>query len=395
MAYHKLPSIKHYWMQSNDMGVQCIQQAMTRDRFLFILGKLHLNDNNGRSPDNMDKLWKIRPLVEGLNQVFKENKLPMEHLSIDESMIRFKGRCSFKQYNPMKPIKREYKLWCVADNCGYAYKFEIYIGKNGDSTSDSFKDLGLGGQVVWQLAESLKGKWHRLFFDNYFSSVPLMELLQVNHIFACATIRPTRKDVPVMAADNSLKRGDFDYRSTPDGISVYKWRDNRPVHFILNYHNPTVTTVKRKQKDGSKLVVACPEVVKHYNENMGGVDKHDMLRQMYGVNRKSMKWWHRIFFGLLDMTIVNAYALYCDAKDKPVSLLMFRRELAQGLFTLGKTRRSMGAPKCRKLAYSVPDSVRLSSTGVHWPEFTDKKSRFPYAATAVYTFAAINQKITL
>ena len=74
--------------------------------------------------------------------------------------------------------------------------------------------------MVWQLVESLKGKWHKLFFDNYFSSVPLMELIQVNHIFACATIRPTRKDVPVMAEDNSLKRGDFDYRSTPDGISV-------------------------------------------------------------------------------------------------------------------------------------------------------------------------------
>ena len=121
MAYHKLPSIKHYWMQSNDMGVQCIQQAMTRDRLLFILGKLHLSDKNARSSDNMDKLWKIRPLVESLNQVFKENKLPMEHLSIDESMIRFKSRCSCKQYNPLKPIKRGYKLWCVADNYGYVY----------------------------------------------------------------------------------------------------------------------------------------------------------------------------------------------------------------------------------------------------------------------------------
>ena len=56
-------------------------------------------------------------------------------------------------------------------------------------------------------------------------------------------------------------------------------------------------------------------------------------------------------FGLFDMTIVNAYVLYCDAKDEPVSLLMFRRELAQGLFTLGKTQRSMGGPKRRKLAY--------------------------------------------
>ena len=211
-------------------------------------------------------------LVKGLNQVFKENKLPMEHLSTDESMFCFKGKCSFKQYNPMKPIKRGYKLWSVTDNHAYVYKFETYTGKNGDSSSDLSKELHLGGQVVWQLAESLKGKGHKLFFDDYFSSVPLMELLQVKHIVACATIRSTRKDVPLIVVDNSLKRGDFDYGSAPDGISVYKWRDNRSVHFILNCHNPTVTIVEKKQKNGSKLVVACPEVVKHCNENIGDVD---------------------------------------------------------------------------------------------------------------------------
>ena len=96
-----------------------------------------------------------------------------------------------------------------------------------------------------------------------------------------------------------------------------------------------------------------------------------MLCQIYGVNHNSMKWWHQIFFGLL----VNAYVLYCDAQDKPVSLLVFRRELAQGLFTLGKTRSSMGAPKRQKLAYGVPDSVHLSNTGMHWPEFINKKGR--------------------
>ena len=111
----------------------------------------------------------------------------------------------FQATQPHEANKEGYKLWCVANNYGNVYKFEIYTGKNGDSTSDSFKDLGLGGQVVWQLVESLKGKWHK-FFYNYFSSVLLMESLQVNHSFACATIRPTRKDVPVMAAENSLKK---------------------------------------------------------------------------------------------------------------------------------------------------------------------------------------------
>jgi len=33
--------------------------------------------------------------------------------------------------------------------------------------------------------------------------------------------------------------------------------------------------------------------VKDYNENMGFVDKADMLKALYEVNRKSRKWWHR------------------------------------------------------------------------------------------------------
>ena len=114
---------------------------------------------------------------------------------------------------------------------------------------------------------------------------------------------------------------------------------------------------------------------------MGGVNRHDMLRQVYGVNCKCMKWWHRIFFGAFDVAIVNAFVftvLYVKADTAAkISLLDFRRELAQGLLTLslGQRRRSMGARKRRKTSYSVPASVRLSNVGVHWPQFVDTKAR--------------------
>ena len=78
----------------------------------------------------------------------------------------------------------------MADNLGFVNKFEKHIEKNGDTTTILLKDLCLGCQVVWQLAESYKGNWHKLFFDNYFLSVPLVELQRLLHIFACATIRP-------------------------------------------------------------------------------------------------------------------------------------------------------------------------------------------------------------
>ena len=98
-----------------------------------------------------------------------------------------------------------------------------------------------------------------------------------------------------------------------------------------------------------------------------------MLRRLYGTNRKSMKWWHIIFFGLVDMSIINAYVVYKDHTKLP--LLEFRRELAQGLLTYAKNRTFRGTPKRRKIEYSIPTSVRFSNTGVHWPDFIGKKRR--------------------
>ena len=123
----------------------------------------------------------------------------------------------------MKPIKRGYKLWCLADDFEYVYKFSVYTGKLDLSESISQRKLlGLRGDTVKSLLSDLTEKNHKVFFDNYFSSIPLMELLKSENILACETIRKSRKDFPQMCEDKSLKRGDFDYRSTPSGITVFK-----------------------------------------------------------------------------------------------------------------------------------------------------------------------------
>jgi len=59
-------------------------------------------------------------------------------VAVDESMIAFKGRNSLKQYMPLKPIKRGYKVWNLADSStGYVLSFDVYAGKNMDSSGDS------------------------------------------------------------------------------------------------------------------------------------------------------------------------------------------------------------------------------------------------------------------
>ena len=377
MSYHHLPHIAHYWSGSKDLNVQPIAESMSRDRFQSILTNLHFNDNTKMDPSNKDKLFKIKPLIDHLNQKFIGNRALSEHLSIDESMIRFKGRSSLKQYNPMKPIKRGFKLWCLSDNTGYVFQTKVYTGKaETQNASDDVKKFGLGGEVVLSLLKHITEANHKVFFDHFFSSLPLLERLKALNILACGTIRTNRKDLPSLAPDKSLKRGEFDYHSTSNGITVYKWIDKKPVHFVSNYHEVSTTTVQRRNRDGSKSTVPCPQIVEDYYKYMGGTDKHDMLRELYGVNRKNCKWWHRLFFGLLDMAIVNSFVLFCDAtQKKSISCFDFRREIALGLLSFAESRLDSGQSKRRKVQYSVPPSVRLTNVGIHKPLFYDKRGR--------------------
>ena len=70
---------------------------------------------------------------------------------------------------------------------------------------------------------------------------------------------------------------------------------------------------------------------------MGGVDKADFYCAIYGINRKNVKWWHRIFFGLIDRTMTNAYITFCKVTGTKVPSLLFRRNVTLSLLTLGRT----------------------------------------------------------
>ena len=89
-----------------------ILKFMTHSRFQKIIEIIHVINNVRNLPKsdpNHDKLYKIRLLHDGLNKNIKEGYNSSSFVSIDETMILFKGRSTMKQYNPMKPIKRGYK----------------------------------------------------------------------------------------------------------------------------------------------------------------------------------------------------------------------------------------------------------------------------------------------
>ena len=365
MGYNPMHKMAHYWFGRDDLGVPAVLKAMTRDRFFEILSNLHLNDSSKMIQE--DKIYKVQMIVEHLNQTFSLMKAVPEHVSLDKLMIEFEGRNCLKQRDPIK----QFELWCLADDSGYIHKFEIYTGGNESKRNPNF---GLEENVVLRMSEHLQGLNHKLYFDSFFSSVPLMEELKVNKILACSTIKPSQKDFPTMEQDKSLKRGEFDFRSSSNGIMVYKWMDSKAVHMISNYHGIDITTIHHKQGNGSKYsAVSCPVAIKDYNEHIGGVNIHDKMRHIYRIHHKNVKWWHHIFFGLIDMSIVNSFIIYSETQQVFLSQLEYRRELAQALLTYSQ-RKTHGV-KRRKVEYSVPASVRTTNVGVHLPQFNVSKAR--------------------
>ena len=103
-----------------------------RDRFWKLWSNLHIADNTSAPPRDdpgYDKLYKVRPMLDILGAAFHAAHEPSQQVSVDEAMVRFKGRSSLKQYMPMKPIKRGFKIWCLCDtNSGYLQEFQIYTG---------------------------------------------------------------------------------------------------------------------------------------------------------------------------------------------------------------------------------------------------------------------------
>ena len=74
-----------------------------------------------------------------------------------------------------------------------------------------------------------------------------------------------------------------------------------------------------------------PESVDDYNHCMNGVDRSDQLSVSYPFVRKTRKWWRKLFFYLLEVSVVNSFILYREVTKKKMTHLDFRRSVVESL----------------------------------------------------------------
>ena len=205
-----------------------IADRISRQRFRDISRYLHFVDNDHLAPrgdPSYDWLGKVRPLIEHLSERFEDVYKPTQNLAVDEAMIKFQGRSSLKQYMPMKPVKRGIKVWVLGDSSNeYFSKFKVYTGKQ------EAREVGLGEHVVKTLTRGLEKKNHHVFFDNFFTSVNLLEDLEKDGIYGCGTVRRHRKGLPSELKNPGLKKRYCYYVHACGGSDVYLCGGGRGSH---------------------------------------------------------------------------------------------------------------------------------------------------------------------
>ena len=171
--------------------------------------------------------------------------------------------------------------------------------------------------VVLELAKGLENRGHHLFCDNYYTGVPLFSSLRDLGFGACGTVRVNRRGVPKELTTTKLAKGEVLTAQTEDGTLALKWMDKRPVTLLSTIHDDTMVTKVRRTRlaPGGREEISKPHMVTEYNRYMGGVDKSDQLLSYYGFSHRTVKWWRRAFYHLLEVGVVNAYILYTESEQ--------------------------------------------------------------------------------
>ena len=402
MGVIRLPEKDDYWSTEPLMPVHelCHQHGMTRNRFRFLWRHIHLsvvqnteeddedederqemridqvqrNDNESEDYAEADEVtgmpavaskvvWfeKLRPFVnhfrdvsEGLIHILGTN------LSIDEMIVRFRGRSNETHRIKNKPIGEGYKFFTLSTTDGFIVNFTLdgRVAAKKNELEYSTTNRGAGKiesmllhvfEVIERLKEKQKNRIERtgrvtrnnegeienrqnqfiVAMDNYFSLPKVIGKLREMGVGMVGTSRfkPNWPPKSLKAVDVEKSNfNEFYWLIDEHGTLVSRWKDNGMVLCCSTVHRvgntierlrrkPRLTTtnsshVKQVWGDNGTTKIKIPTLIDDYNHWMGGVDMSDQLIAYYHPNLRCYRTWIPMFLQIVSMIRCNCYLVY-------------------------------------------------------------------------------------
>ncbi|XP_070982190.1 piggyBac transposable element-derived protein 4-like [Oncorhynchus clarkii lewisi] len=227
---------------------------------------------------------------------------PGPDVTVDEQLVPFRGRCSFRQYIPSKPAKYSIKSWVACNaKSSYAWKMQVYTGKAAGGGPE--KNQGM--RVVLDLTTGLSGR--NVTCDNFFTSYDLGQRLLERNLTMVGTVRKNKAEHPPALLESRGRQvlsSRFAFTPTATLVS-YLAKRNKNVLLLSTLHTEGHISDRRDRK---------PFLILDYNCNKGGVDNLDKVVGTYSCRRMTTRWPLVIFHNILDVSSYNAFVIWREIK---------------------------------------------------------------------------------
>ncbi|KAM4552412.1 piggyBac transposable element-derived protein 4-like [Odontesthes bonariensis] len=247
-------------------------------------------------------------------------------VKVDERLVPFRGRCSFKVYIPSKPGKCGIKIWAACDaRSSYAWNMQVYMGEPCTGRAETNQ----GMCVVLDMTNGLQG--HNITCDNFFTSYALGQELLKRKVTMVGTVRENKPELPpamVSTRGREALSSKFAFTDTHTLVS-YVPKKNRNVILMSTRHKDAAVSTTEDRK---------PLMIQDYHKNNGGVDCLDKLTGTYTCKRMTARWPVALFHNILDVSALNAYVVWTAIdptwnRGKSFKRRLFLAELGKALVT--------------------------------------------------------------
>lgn len=132
----------------------------------------------------LNRLHKIQPLINYFNSKMEEIYEPSKNLSIDESMVLWRGRLIFRQFIKNKKHKYGVKMYMLTEPWGLIHRVLVYSGQGYDVSNSMCHTE----YVVEKLMIGLLYKGRSLYMDNFYNSVQLSQKMLKKLTYTTGTL---------------------------------------------------------------------------------------------------------------------------------------------------------------------------------------------------------------
>lgn len=137
---------------------------------------------------------------------FQDAYTSAKELSLDEYLLLFRGRLSFRTYVKNKKTKYGIKFYELCSHDRYVLNVDIYKGQ-GENGPDN--NMTILERVVMKLMQPYVNKGYHLFMNNSYNSITLANRLLQNktHVTGTRTLCSNRRRNPIVVVSKRLRKG--------------------------------------------------------------------------------------------------------------------------------------------------------------------------------------------